>query len=292
MTRAVRPALTAVGVTVAVAIVAIAASAPLARSTPINGAAEQTPVVVLFAVLAGAGIVVLTALAIFIWAGRRRRGDDEPEHEAPPIPIPWLWKLIAVALPLLLAGALVAAALTASGRRRSVSPGAGMLIGGRSGEPHHGGSSGGLVLPGWLGWAALAIVAAAIVAGVALLFVRGRVRAADGPAERDAVRAAVDAAAAALQGPSDPRAAVIAAYAAMERALAAQGVARARSEAPREYLRRALSASRGAERDASTLTGLFEEARYSEHPIPATIRDRAHSALAALRERLGAAGAR
>ncbi|MGH2931199.1 MAG: hypothetical protein ACRDL8_23545, partial [Solirubrobacteraceae bacterium] len=211
MTRPIRPALTAVGLTVAVAIVAIAASRPLARSTPINGAAEQTPVVVLFALLAGAGIIVLTALAVFVWAGRRRRGDDELEHETPPVPVPWLWKLIAVALPVLLAGALVAAALTASGRRRSRSPGAGMLIGSRGQGAHHGGSSGGLVLPGWLGWAVLGIVCAAVVAGVALLFVGGRVRADDGSPERDAVRVAIDAAAKALQGPSNPRGGVIAA---------------------------------------------------------------------------------
>lgn len=288
MNRHAQVALTSIGLTVAVAIVAIGASAPLARSTPVNGAAEQTPVVVLFALLAGAGVVALTALAIFVWIGRRRRGDDEPEHEIPPIPVPWLWKLIAVALPFLLGGALVAAALTASGRRRPLSPAVGLPIGGRGQAPHRSGSSGGLVLPGWLGWAVLAIVLAAVVAGVALLLVRGRVRVAEGAPGRDAARAALDAADAALESRSDPRGAVIAAYAAMERSLASRGVARGRSEAPREYLSRALTVSRGAERDASTLTGLFEEARYSEHPISAAIRDRARAALGALRERLAA----
>jgi hypothetical protein len=51
-------------------------------------------------------------------------------------------------------------------------------------------------------------------------------------------------------------------------------------------LERILLASGATARDAETLTGLFEEARYSAHPIPDRMRELAASALASLRARL------
>jgi hypothetical protein len=59
-----------------------------------------------------------------------------------------------------------------------------------------------------------------------------------GAAAREAVAPAMQA----LDGAEDPREAVIAAHAAMEQTLAAHGVARLCTEAPREYLRRVLLA--------------------------------------------------
>ncbi len=64
------------------------------------------------------------------------------------------------------------------------------------------------------------------------------------------------------------------------------GIACSRAEAPREYLQRVLVVASGAEPDASTLTGLFEEARFSPHPIPERLRALALSALGSLRARL------
>jgi Domain of unknown function (DUF4129) len=61
---------------------------------------------------------------------------------------------------------------------------------------------------------------------------------------------------------------------------------RSPAEAPREYLRRALAASRPTERETTTLTDLFEEARYSTHAIPERLREVALSALRSLRSRL------
>jgi hypothetical protein len=49
-------------------------------------------------------------------------------------------------------------------------------------------------------------------------------------------------------------------------------------------------ASRATEREARTLTGLFEEARYSTHPIPEPVRELALSALRSLQDRLEAEG--
>ena len=85
---------------------------------------------------------------------------------------------------------------------------------------------------------------------------------------------------------------MIAAYVAMQQRLAERGLARSPSEAPREFLRRVLVSNRASEREATTLTGLFEEARFSAHPIPERPRAVALSALKSLERRLQAGGAR
>jgi hypothetical protein len=65
----------------------------------------------------------------------------------------------------------------------------------------------------------------------------------------------------------DPRTVVVAAYVRMTDTLADHGIARAPSDTPRDYLRRAL-AELGAAADAATrLTVLCEEAMFSTHPI-------------------------
>jgi hypothetical protein len=136
----------------------------------------------------------------------------------------------------------------------------------------------------------LAIVVVAIVLGV-LLLARRRQPSASEPSIRTAAQAAVNAAIGALDAATDPREAVIAAYAAMEGSLAAHGVARSAAEAPREYLRRVLLASSASDHDARTLTALFEEARFSTHPVSERSREGALSALSSLQLRLQAGGA-
>jgi hypothetical protein len=96
----------------------------------------------------------------------------------------------------------------------------------------------------------------------------------------------VDAAIGALDAEADPRRAVIAAYRAMQQTLGEHGVARSPTEAPREYLQRVLTANQASEREAKTLTSLFEEARYSAHPIPERLREVALAALRSLQGRL------
>jgi Domain of unknown function (DUF4129) len=154
-----------------------------------------------------------------------------------------------------------------------------------------GAAGGGFVLPPWLPWTVLAIVLMGIAVGV-LLLVRRRALPADERSQRSAARAAVQAAIGALDTITDPRDAVIAAYVEMQGTLAAHGVARAPTEAPREYLRRVLVASSATEREARTLTGLFEEARFSEHPISERLRGTALAALSSLRAQLQDVGAR
>jgi hypothetical protein len=86
--------------------------------------------------------------------------------------------------------------------------------------------------------------------------------------EADVARDAVDAALVALREPADPRAAVIEAYARMEQVLAERELGRRKPEAPREYLRRVMREQGMPAESLTTLTALFEEARFSRHPIP------------------------
>jgi len=92
-----------------------------------------------------------------------------------------------------------------------------------------------------------------------------------------------------LRAESDPRRAVIAAYARMERALAAHGVPRRRFEAPHEYLGRVLAEVTGGGLAARKLTALFERARFSPHEIDASMKDEAIEAIETLQTDLAAA---
>jgi hypothetical protein len=292
--RRARAAAAGLGLALAVVVVAVAARAPLSGATPVNAHSAQGPTTALFMVLLGTGTVMLGALVLVVWPGRRRK-DDPPEQEPTRIEVPWIWKVVAIVLPFALGAALVAAAVSGT---RSVHTGPGFggsafggALGGRSaGAPKPTGAGGGFTVPAWLPWTLLAIVGIALAVGVLVLWLR-RERLVTEPEEASAARAAVEAAIGALDTEADPRRAVIAAYGAMQRELGEHGVARSPAEAPREYLQRALTASRATEREARTLTGLFEEARYSTHPIPERLRQAALSALRSLQRHLQAEGA-
>ena len=82
-----------------------------------------------------------------------------------------------------------------------------------------------------------------------------------------------------LRGIADPREAVIATYAEMERTLAGRSLARDPAEAPREYLARILHGLRRSRSAAGKLTGLYERARFSPHPVDADMRGQAIDSL-------------
>ena len=163
-------------------------------------------------------------------------------------------------------------------------------------------------VPGWLAWAAAGIgLAGAVAAGVLLArslpTLRGRSRRRTiGPAPQptqtqqssphrdnhaEIARRALVAASAPLHDPTDPRTAVVEAYVRLERGLAEHRLGRRSPEAPREYLARVLSERRMPAQPFATLTALFEEARFSQHPIPESA---PRHALAALQDALAAIG--
>jgi hypothetical protein len=69
----------------------------------------------------------------------------------------------------------------------------------------------------------------------------------------------------------------------MEAVLDRIGLGRRASEAPREYLSRLDAALGGGRAPAARLTGLFERARFSTHPIGEDVRGDALDALDTLR---------
>jgi hypothetical protein len=89
-----------------------------------------------------------------------------------------------------------------------------------------------------------------------------------------------------LRREGDPRKAVIAAYANMERVLASHGLPRRRAEAPFEYFARILRELEVSEGAVHRLTELFEYAKFSPHEVDADMKEQAIAAFAALREEL------
>jgi DMSO/TMAO reductase YedYZ heme-binding membrane subunit len=113
-----------------------------------------------------------------------------------------------------------------------------------------------------------------------------------GPSDPDAETVALlDASLDDLRNEPDPRRAVVAAYARMERRLAVRGFARRPSETPTEYLQRALGTGTAAGETVGVeplaeLTALAELARFSDATIDETMRARAVAALERLRAEL------
>jgi hypothetical protein len=87
-----------------------------------------------------------------------------------------------------------------------------------------------------------------------------------------------------LRNETDPRRAVIAAYARMERILAMHGLPRRPAEAPLEYLSRVLTELRVSEPAVRSLTNLFERAKFSQHKIGPEMKEEAIEALVSLRK--------
>jgi hypothetical protein len=141
---------------------------------------------------------------------------------------------------------------------------------------------------GSLRWDEIAIVAALLAAaGVAAFASR-----ASKPAKpwrlrpQEEVALALDESLDDLRSEPDLRRAIIAAYARMERTLAATGVPRRPSETPLEYLERALQALDASAPAVTRLTDLFEWAKFSQHEPDESMRDDAIDALVALRDEL------
>jgi len=114
----------------------------------------------------------------------------------------------------------------------------------------------------------------------------------DGGEEAETVAMAMAAGQVAVRDETilDPRQAIVACFAAMERALAGVGgdVAPRAADTPEEVLRRGVSGARLPQEPATTLLELFREARFSMHPMHQADRDSADRALAQMRESLSA----
>ena len=117
---------------------------------------------------------------------------------------------------------------------------------------------------------------------------------ADDEVERRAAAAlsdVLDEAVAALRAEPDPRRAVIAAYAHVERSLGFHRLPRRPSETALEYLARLLEHLDASGPAIRRLTGLFELAMFSARPVDRAMQDEAVDALVAVRDELRALAA-
>jgi hypothetical protein len=138
-------------------------------------------------------------------------------------------------------------------------------------------------------WIPVAVVVALVVGGAVAFLVaerrrRGPVRPAEDLAEQ--IAAVLDDTLDDLRAEADPRRAVIAAYARLERVLGAYGVPRDPALTPGEYVGRVLAALDVGEPAVQRLTGLFAEAKFSTHEIDAGMKDEAIDALVTVRDDL------
>jgi hypothetical protein len=146
-----------------------------------------------------------------------------------------------------------------------------------------------------LAWIPIVVVLALVAAAVGAYVVSER-RARRRPTERDVlaedVALVLDETLDDLRAETDPRRAVIAAYARLEDVLAANGVRRGRAETEEEYLGRFLRSLDASAAAARRLTDLFEWARFSQHPVVVEMKEEAIAALEELRYELRRRGER
>jgi hypothetical protein len=130
-------------------------------------------------------------------------------------------------------------------------------------------------------WTAIVVIWALLLAAGAILLLR--FRASRGPLEPrvplDHAEETGEPEAARLRRERNPRRAVIAAYAAMERLMARDGIPRGAHEAPMEYLGRVTLAGHHGVAAVHRITGLFQRARFSGRPIDEDMRGRAIAAV-------------
>jgi hypothetical protein len=140
-----------------------------------------------------------------------------------------------------------------------------------------------------ISWLAVAVVVG-LVAAAGMAYVAAERRARRTRPRREALAeelaVALDEALDDLRVEADPRRAVVAAYARMERVLAAHGVARLDSETPEEYLDRALGKLPPSSEAIARLTGLYTQAKFSHHEIDPAMKEDAIAALEQVRDQL------
>jgi hypothetical protein len=133
-------------------------------------------------------------------------------------------------------------------------------------------------------WVFLVLAAIAIVVGYIAYRRRPKVLMEPALTIEEEFAATIDDAIDDLENEPDPRRAVIAAYARMERAFGRHGLARRPSETAIEYLRRVLHEFTARSGAVEKLTSLFERAKFSRHEITEPMKQDAISSLREIRE--------
>lgn len=272
---------TAVAVALLLSIVAGAARSGLVASGQGTGAAAVPALPDLFYYVIAA-IEILGIVALAMLGGLSRRKDDDQLERFQPR-APWWSK----ALALVLVVALLATIAVSIGHLTQPTPpsrDAGTLQqseaearpSSQSAPSHRGPATSptlGVIVTG-----VLLIIVLSLLVGLALMPRPER------DVQPEGLRAHLireaDAGLVDLESIADPRRAVIACYARMQRAIEAAGIRRRRSDTPVELLRRSLADERLPKGSIARLTDLFQRAKFSSHRIDDAMR---RSALLALR---------
>lgn len=250
--------------------------------TPDAAAAGASGAVLATALVAAEGIALVAFIVLLLAARpqRRPRDDSEPER----LIIPWWAKTAGVLLAFGLLVTPFVVLLSLKVRKHTPAPPVAHLT-----SPLTGSRPPNAAAPS-SAWPLIAgmVIAIAVVLTLTWLTRRGRRPGGPGRPGRSqdragALAAALAAGSAALQANRDPRAAIIACYAAMEQGFAAAGSAPAAADTPTEVLARATAAGIVRSASAGALTGLFRRARYSAEPMTSADSVAAAAALVQLR---------
>jgi Domain of unknown function (DUF4129) len=273
----------------AVAVLLAVTAIGLRARGPLQHAANQTAAgasgeVLAIALSAAEGLAVIAFLVVLAEARPQRQPKPDEDDEGPWRPkIPWYTKTLLVLLALAALITPFAVLLTRKPRQLVRRP----LPSGNPAAPlgHAATSSGSQAWPLITGMA----IAIAVVVALTLLSRRKRAARTE-PKTRtrlDALLASLAAGRVALTAGGEPRAAIIACYAAMELGFAAAGSAPAVADTPAEVLARATRAGLVRPGPAETLTGLFRRARYSTSAMTSADSRAAADALTELHTDLG-----
>ncbi|CAN5569471.1 hypothetical protein BH24ACT26_BH24ACT26_10900 [soil metagenome] len=235
--------------------------------------------------LAGYLVAAIATLMVLIWivlqvTGLRMRGQRGPRKAAP------LWVQIAVLVLALLLPGLLGGPQGLFDRNEEGRP---TPASEREPAPEDPSASPQRSRP--LGIAVtilLAVVLFGTLAGIAWLLWPAKHTEEEGAPDADVLLEELKAGLDDLALIDDPRSAVIACYARMERLLERAGIERRPSDTPLELLGRVLREQRAAESSVARLTDLFERARFSSHPVDEAMRADAVEALREVHEQVGA----
>jgi hypothetical protein len=270
----------AVAVLLVVTAVGLQARGTFARGQN-QAVAGVSGAVLAIALSAAEGIAAIAFIIVLASARPQRLPKSDTEEDELERPyIPWWAKTLGV---LLAVAALVtpfAVLLTRKPRTTGPRPLPSGLAGGGLIRPAAPASSSAWPLITGM------VIAILVVVTLAVLSRRRRHSARIPHAGRRRLAALLDSLAAgseALTAGGEPRAAIIACYAAMERGFAAAGSAPAVADTPAEVLARATRVGLVRAGPAETLTGLFRRARYSTQPMTSTDSQVATEALTELR---------
>ena len=140
-----------------------------------------------------------------------------------------------------------------------------------------------------ISWLPIAVVVGLVVAGIVAYVVSERRAQRGRPSDEalaEQLAVVLDETLDDLRAEADARRAIIAAYARLERVLAANGVPRRAAETSDEYLPRVLDDLALDSRAVGRLTTLFTRAKFSRHDVDTAMKEEAIGALEQVRDEL------